>query len=131
MTKESNIKAENFLAIASQYKLGSLITESSHPDTKNLSFLAVNDLHKAIGVLKKLDTNTLEILHSKVNEISTLKDAIRDTFKSGNDVYFCGCGATGRLSLTIETLWRQVYRNKPMENRVFSFMSGGDVALIR
>lgn len=131
MTKESNIKAENFLAIASQYKLGSLITESSHPDTKNLSFLAVNDLHKAIGVLKKLDTNTLEILHSKVNEISTLKDAIRDTFKSGNDVYFCGCGATGRLSLTIETLWRQVYRNKPMGNRVFSFMSGGDVALIR
>jgi len=131
MTKESNIKAESFLAIASQYKLGSLVTESSHPDTKNLSFLAVNDLHAAISALKKLDTKTLEVLYSKVNEISTLKDAIRDTFKSGNDVYFCGCGATGRLSLTIETLWRQVYRNRPMENRVFSFMSGGDVALIR
>jgi N-acetylmuramic acid 6-phosphate etherase len=45
--------------------------------------------------------------------------------------YFCGCGATGRLSLTIETLWRQVHRGEKIENRVFSFMAGGDVALIR
>ena len=51
--------------------------------------------------------------------------------KSGNDIYFCGCGATGRLSLTIETLWRQIHHGEAIENRVFSFMAGGDVALIR
>jgi N-acetylmuramic acid 6-phosphate etherase len=131
MTKESDFKAESFLAISSQYNLGSLITESSHPDTRNLSSLAVNELPKAVSVLKELDNNTLAVLHSKVKEICILKDAIMDTFMSGNDIYFCGCGATGRLSLTIETLWRQVNLGKPMENRVFSFMSGGDVALIR
>lgn len=131
MSTDSTKKAEYFLSISSQYKLGSLVTESSHPDTRNLSFLAVNDLPKAISVLKDLDINTLSVLHSKVKEISKLKDAINDTFRSGNDVYFCGCGATGRLSLTIETLWRQVNKGKPDENRVFSFMSGGDVALIR
>jgi N-acetylmuramic acid 6-phosphate etherase len=131
MTKESKLKAESFLEISSQYKLGSLLTESSHPDTRNLSYLAVNDLSRAISVLKELDKNTLTVLHTKVNAICALKEAISDTFRSGNDVYFCGCGATGRLSLTIETLWRQVHKNKTMENRVFSFMSGGDVALIR
>ncbi|MBV5342104.1 hypothetical protein JZU68_00275, partial [bacterium] len=105
MSQESNLKAESFLAISSQYKLGSLPTESSHPDTRNLSFLSVNDLPEAISILKGLDNYTLSVLHSKVSEISLLKEAIRDTFVSGNDVYFFGCGATGRLSLTIETLW--------------------------
>ena len=51
--------------------------------------------------------------------------------KSGNNIYFCGCGATGRLSLTIETLWRQVHEHDDLKDRVFSFMAGGDVALIR
>jgi N-acetylmuramic acid 6-phosphate etherase len=131
MTKESNLKAENYLAISSQYKLGALVTESSHPETRNLSDLAVNNISKAVSVLKGLDTNTLSVLASKIKEICYLKDAVRDTFKSGKNVYFCGCGATGRLSLTIETLWRQVNAGKPLEDRVFSFMSGGDVALIR
>jgi len=131
MAKESHHKAENFLAISSQYKLGALVTESSHPDTHNLSKLSVNNLPEAISVLKELDRNTLSVLSEKTKEICYLKDAVRDTFKSGKNVYFCGCGATGRLSLTIETLWRQVNEGKPMEERVFSFMSGGDVALIR
>jgi N-acetylmuramic acid 6-phosphate etherase len=131
MSKESRIKAENFLAISSQYKLGALVTESSHPDTRNLSDLSVNNLPEAVSVLKGLDSYTLSVLSAKVKEICFLKDAIEDTFTKGKDVYFCGCGATGRLSLTIETLWRQVNEGLSMENRVFSFMSGGDVALIR
>ena len=72
MSKESRTKAENFLAISSQYKLGSLVTESSHPDTRNLSSLAVNNLSQAILVLKDLDRNTLSVLHAKVKEVSWL-----------------------------------------------------------
>jgi N-acetylmuramic acid 6-phosphate etherase len=131
MSKESRMKAESFLAISSQYKLGSLVTESSHPETRNLSHLAKNNLTEAISVLKELDRHTLSVLSGKIKEVCYLKDAINDTLKSGRNIYFCGCGATGRLSLTIETLWRQVNKGKPMEDRVFSFMSGGDVALIR
>lgn len=131
MSTESNRKAESFLSIASQFKLGSLITESQHPDTKNLSYQTTNDLPAAISSLKNLDNYTLSVLYSKVKEIDYLKNAINETFKAGKNVYFCGCGATGRLSLTIETIWRQVNSGNKMENRVFSFMSGGDVALIR
>jgi N-acetylmuramic acid 6-phosphate etherase len=60
-----------------------------------------------------------------------LKDIIKDTLDFGNNIYFCGCGATGRLSLTIETIWRQLHHDEAIENRIFSFMAGGDVALIR
>jgi len=131
MSAESIKKAEEFLAIASQFKLGNLITESSHPSTRELSYLAANKPFEAIKVLKGLDNYTVSVLTAKTTELCVLKSAISETFKAGNNVFFCGCGATGRLSLTIETLWRQVNHNKPMENRVFSFMSGGDVALIR
>lgn len=131
MSAESIKKAQDFLSIASQFKLGSLVTESSHPLTRELSYQAADNPQEAIRVLKSLDNETVSLLHEKSGELSILKVAIRDTFDSGSNVFFCGCGATGRLSLTIETLWRQVHYNQPMENRVFSFMSGGDVALIR
>ena len=131
MSSESADKAEKFLAIASQYKLGKLITEASHPYTRDLSDLAKENLPEAIAKLKELDNQTLRVLSEKKPAIFYLKDAIRETFNSGNDIYFCGCGATGRLSLTIETLWRQVHHSDSFENRVFSFMAGGDVALIR
>ena len=131
MMNDSDLKAEKFLTIASQYKLGKLITESSHPDTRDLSYLALNNLPEAIAKLKELDNSTIEVLLEKVKQIFYLKDIIRDTLNSGNNIYFCGCGATGRLSLTIETLWRQLHHGEAVENRIFSFMAGGDVALIR
>ena len=131
MITDSANKADKFLSIASQFKLGALITESSHPDTKDLSNLASNNLPEAISILKEIDRQTISVLSEKQQQICYLKDIIRETLESGNNIFFCGCGATGRLSLTIETLWRQVHKKDNIGNRVFSFMAGGDVALIR
>jgi N-acetylmuramic acid 6-phosphate etherase len=131
MSTTSNIKAEEFLSIASQFKLGRLVTEASNPATCNLSDLAKNNLQEAIAILKELDIHTLKVLEEKKSSVCYMKDMISETLKSGNDIYFCGCGATGRLSLTIETLWRQENVNNDLKDRVFSFMAGGDVALIR
>jgi N-acetylmuramic acid 6-phosphate etherase len=131
MSTESAEKAEKFLLISSQFKLGKLVTESSHPDTRDLSHLAAENLPLAIDKLKRLDDHVMEVLAAKKEDIYYLREIISDTISSGNDIYFCGCGATGRLSLTIETIWRQMHFGDDFENRVFSFMAGGDVALIR
>lgn len=131
MSIDSQKKAAEYLSISSQFKLGGLVTESPHPATTDLSFLASDNLAKAISVLKELDINTIRVLSEKKKEICYLKDVIRDTLKNGNNIFFCGCGATGRLSLTIETLWRQVHEDDDLKEKVFSFMAGGDVALIR
>jgi len=131
MSNDSVKEAEEFLSISSQFKLGSLVTEASHPETKDLSNLSLNNLPGAISILKKLDDHTIGVLTEKIKEICYLKDIISETLNAGNNIFFCGCGATGRLSLTIETLWRQVYEKDARKDRVFSFMSGGDVALIR
>ena len=131
MSTESQKKAEEYLSVSSQYKLGNLVTEAQHPDTKDLSFLARKDTGKAVSVLHALDRQTIALLAEKKKEINYLKGSIKATLEAGNNIYFCGCGATGRLSLTIETLWRQIHGSDELGNRVFSFMAGGDVALIR
>jgi len=131
MSDISDKKAEEFLSVSSQYKLGGLVTESPHPDTRELSSLASGNLNEAVSVLKSLDSHTIRVFSENKANIYGLKDAIKETLNSGGDIYFCGCGATGRLSLTIETLWRQVHEHDELCDRVFSFMSGGDVALIR
>jgi N-acetylmuramic acid 6-phosphate etherase len=131
MSEDYLSKAEAFLEIAPQFKLGNLVTEVSNPATRDLSNLARHDLQKAISVLKDLDIHTMHILAEKKKEIFYLKSVIKSTLSAGNNVFLCGCGATGRLSLTIETLWRQVHAGNNFKDRVFSFMAGGDVALIR
>ncbi len=59
MSANSDKRAEGFLSISDQYKLGGLVTESSHPETSDLSELAANNLNKAVTVLKELDINTI------------------------------------------------------------------------
>jgi N-acetylmuramic acid 6-phosphate etherase len=73
----------------------------------------------------------LDVLNNKGEEIEKLSRDIAATFASGNKIFLCGCGATGRLSLSLETLWIEDNRNTPLQNSVVGFMAGGDVALIK
>ncbi|MBL9130009.1 MAG: hypothetical protein JNG86_02350, partial [Verrucomicrobiaceae bacterium] len=43
----------------------------------------------------------------------------------------CGCGATGRLALSLEIFCREGLLPWPGEDRVRAFMAGGDLALIK
>jgi N-acetylmuramic acid 6-phosphate etherase len=126
-------KAEAFLAIAAQFRLGALHTEQPHPLTTNLSALARENPAEALRVLHTVDRKALAVLQGArvVERIVALAAAINATFEAGGSVFLCGCGATGRLSLACETLWRRVRRGKPQQNRVVSFMAGGDAALVR
>ncbi len=125
MTPEEN--AEKFLKLAHLYQLGDLQTESVHPKTKSLSVWAQNDLKKAISALVEVDKMALEKFKQYLPKIRELRNAIQETLDKNNKVYFCGCGATGRLSLTIESLWREAH---PDNEQVQAFMAGGDVALV-
>lgn len=58
---------------------------------------------------------------------------VNQCLESGGRVFICGCGATGRLSLVLETLWRQETKEiyQDWSERVVAFMAGGDSALIK
>jgi len=109
------------------FQLGELPTEQPHPGTLGLSRWARTDLARAVSALKEVDLRALEILAGHAAGIDRLARAVEETLEQGKRIFLCGCGATGRLSLTLEFLWRA----RPADrDRVLSFMAGGDVALV-
>jgi len=128
---DSSEKAEEFLRIASQFRLGVLETEKPHPKTANLSELVLNDLSRAVSILKEIDLEALAVIPARQAEILQLKADIEKTLSNGRRIFLAGCGATGRLSLVLEVLWRKERIGTAYEGSVVSFMAGGDTALIR
>jgi N-acetylmuramic acid 6-phosphate etherase len=126
--KNPQERAFDYLRVAHLYRLGILATEQPHPETRELSLWARNDLPRAVAALKSVDLRALRTLQRYAADIDRLASAIQATLAKGKRVFLCGCGATGRLSLSLEFLWRQRY---PNSDQVRSFMAGGDVALVR
>lgn len=123
--------ADTFLSIAHEFKLGKLPTESPNPKTLNLSDLAKENLTEGYRVFHSIDTETLLKMKTESEKLFQLKEAIYDTLKTGGRIYLSGCGATGRLSLSLETFWREHFQQDlKLREKVISFMAGGDVALI-
>src|SRR5690606_23923128 len=109
-------KTKAFLEIAPQFQLGHLVTESFHPDTHKLSQLVKEDVAAAHRLLQQVDRKALEQMRAKEKALWQMAQDIQDTLRSGNKVFMVGCGATGRLSLVLETLFRQL--KGAQDNRV-------------
>ena len=135
-------RAEEFLNREQEFRLGELLTESSHPKTKALSQTAKDDLPAAIRLLQSVDDDIPPAME-KVLQQESFQELIEAFFKAistGKRIFFTGCGATGRLSILLEAAWRRFWRNSKqipsenvpdLEDRVFSVMAGGDFALIK
>ena len=124
-------KAEEYLREGQKYRLGFLPTEQAHPLTRDLSQLAKSDLAKAYATLRKVDELALESLVNVSSTLVSLKEQIQATLQEGGRIFLVGCGATGRLSLALEYLWRRrAGVQTDLQDRVVGFMAGGDVALV-
>ncbi|HEY5298860.1 MAG TPA: hypothetical protein VIK59_13215 [Verrucomicrobiae bacterium] len=136
MSEISKKRAEDFLKISGQFKLGALVTEASHPVTANLSGVAKKDIVAALKLLFDVDDDVVkkfrEFLESgRAHEI---KDTILRALKNDGRIFFTGCGSTGRLSILLDSVWRSFWRTLKelnWQNRTFSVMAGGDYALIK
>lgn len=130
LADQSKKRAEKYLAESGQFRLGNLPTETPHPLTTGLSSLAKTNLSQAIKVFNQVDQMAVQSIAKVRDELDVLKKKIESTLQSGDRVFFCGCGATGRLSISLEALWREA---APVEwkDRVFSFIAGGDYALVK
>ncbi|MBY0518299.1 MAG: hypothetical protein K2P81_15420, partial [Bacteriovoracaceae bacterium] len=121
-------RSDEFLKIAKQFKLGHLTTESAHHSTNHLSQLAQSDLASGLKLLQSVDASALNVIENKMDSLWRLYTDVKKTLEAGHDILLVGCGATGRLSLVIETLSLQLKR---YPGRIRSFMAGGDYALIK
>ena len=120
-------RAARFLRQARDYQLGDLPTESRHPLTGDLADLSRHDLPRALQLLKQVDCSCLETVLRKSAGVAALASRMHGCLDRGRRVFIYGCGASGRLSLSLEYLWRLVHRGS---DAVRGFMSGGDLALV-
>jgi N-acetylmuramic acid 6-phosphate etherase len=132
----SKKRSEEFLKISGQFKLGALVTESSHSVTANLSEVANQGIAAALKLLFDVDDDVVKKFREFVESgrAGQIKGAILHSLKNGGRIFFTGCGSTGRLSILLDSVWRdfwQKQKNADFENRTFSVMAGGDYALIK
>jgi N-acetylmuramic acid 6-phosphate etherase len=145
MNLKAHQEAENFLNNEKQFHLGMLPTEQSNPKTRNLDLTFATDPSEGVKMLLSIDRD-VQIMAQKIlsgNEFQKMVSAGIEAISEGRKIVFSGCGATGRLSILLESIWRSFFRDlrlkypeiydktKKFENSVFSIMTGGDYALIR
>lgn len=115
-----------FLSLKDEFSLGHLTTEGFHPLSQNLSDEAKNNLNLALANFQKIDREAIGAVKSHLNFIYELAEDIHTTLAQGKKVFLSGCGATGRLALTLEKIFAPIY-----PDQVIAFMAGGDYALIK
>lgn len=138
-------RAEQFLSSETQFHLGILPTEQPHAATRGLAETLQSDCAGGVRMLQAVDQDVATMAGRVLDgaELERLVAVLGDALSTGRRVCFSGCGATGRLSIMLEAMWRRFWRefaqqrpalatlSAEMADRIVSIMTGGDYALIR
>jgi len=139
MSQTSDQRSAEFLKIADQFKLGALTTESSHPVTANLSAVAKQDIAAGLRLLFDVDDDVIRTYREFAGSgrARLIADAMLASLRKGGNIFFTGCGSTGRLSIQLVSIWRNFWQTLDAPSatawaqRAFPVMAGGDYALIK
>ncbi len=124
-------KARQFEFEEKAFHLGFLPTEQSNPLTSQLDEKFAASTFEGVQNLQSVDRNVLTMARKifASEKFAVLCNAVTDTLASGHKVVFSGCGATGRLSILLEKMWRTAFPE--YAGLVQSIMTGGDYALVK
>ena len=127
----------NFIENEKQFHLGFLPTEQSSPLTRHLDREFAASSVDGVACLQRADRNVLTMARRifRSNQFRKLVDAGESTLRGGGKMVFSGCGATGRLSILLESMWRktcaEIPAAAPYADQTVSIMTGGDFALVK
>ena len=145
-------KARDFIENEKQFHLGFLPTEQSNPITATLEEDFKRSTLAGVQCLQRGDRQIpITMRHVFASpEFKSLVDSMVSTLTTPPlphsstpklpRIIFSGCGATGRLSILLESMWRDFFHRRAAEltpeeralaDRSASIMTGGDFALIR
>ena len=159
ISESAKAKARDFIDNEKQFQLGFLPTEQSNPITATLEEDFKRSTLAGVQCLQRGDRQIAitmrhvfaspefkSLVDSMVETLSftTSQPFNSSTFQPFNRhlprIIFSGCGATGRLSILLESMWRDFFYRRAAEltpddlklaDRIASIMTGGDFALIR
>ncbi len=130
-------QAQHFIHNETAFHLGFLPTEQSNELSRTLEDDFKRSSVEGVATLQRVDREVLTMAKRVFQsaEYAALVVAMEQTLRSGGRIAFSGCGATGRLSILLESMWRTSCRDTAgMEDfgrQVFSIMTGGDFALVK
>ncbi len=138
-------RAYQFIHQETEFHLGLLTTEQSHPKTRTFSQTIQKDTMAGMRQLLSVDQDIPPVAERifRSSTYEKLKRAIQSTAAGGGRICFSGCGSTGRLSIILETLWRRFWKKAAEDfpgerehfleraDQSYSIMTGGDRALIK
>ena len=140
---EIKLKARDFIENEKQYQLGFLPTECSNPITATLEEDFRRSTLAGVQCLQRGDRQiaiTMRHVFASAAFENLVSDMVRSVTAAKGRIVFSGCGATGRLSILLESMWRDFFHRRAAEltademrfaDRIASIMTGGDFALIR
>jgi N-acetylmuramic acid 6-phosphate etherase len=142
--KSARERADEFLRDAGEFHLGKLVTEGAHPRSRDLSQVASGDAAAGLALLFDIDRDVVDAFDrwSRSDQPEELRDLALAALDRGGRLFFTGCGATGRLSIQLDSVWRTFWQDRrdaghrepapdDWEDRTRSVMAGGDYALIK
>ena len=136
-------KARDFIDNEKQFHLGFLPTEQSNPITATLEEDFKRSTLAGVQCLQRGDRQIpITMRHVFAGEkFEKLVDSMVKTLSAPKGrIIFSGCGATGRLSILLESMWRDFFHRRAADltpeeqklaDRLASIMTGGDFALIK
>lgn len=135
MKPETLAAAEHFIENETEFHLGFLPTEQSNPKTRSMEADFARSTADGVRTLQKPDRDVLAMAEHVLGSPAFARmadDGIR-TVRNGGRIVFSGCGATGRLSILLESMWREYFApaGDPLADAAAGIMTGGDYALVK
>jgi len=136
-------KARSFIDNEKQFQLGFLPTEQSNPITATLEDDFKRSTLAGVQCLQRGDRQmpiTMRHIFAGRRFAALVDSMVASVTGPKGRIIFSGCGATGRLSILLESMWRDFFHRRVAElsdkeralaDRSASIMTGGDFALIR
>ncbi len=136
-------RTRDFVDNEKQFHLGFLPTEQSNPITATLEDDFRRSTLAGVQCLQRGDRQMPIVMrHVFAGErfARLVDDMVAAVTGPRGRIIFSGCGATGRLSILLESMWRDFFHRRAAElsdeeralaDRSASIMTGGDFALIR
>jgi len=143
ITESARKRARDFIDNEKQFQLGFLPTEQSNPITATLEDDFKRSTLAGVQCLQRGDRQmpiTMRHVFAGRRFAALVDSMIESVTGSKGRIIFSGCGATGRLSILLESMWRDFFHRRTAEltadelklaDRSASIMTGGDFALIR
>ena len=118
LTESAKAKARDFIENERQFQLGFLPTEQSNPITATLEEDFRRSTLAGVRCLQRGDRQMPIVMRHVFDSpaFGRLVDSmVKSVTGAKGRIVFSGCGATGRLSILLESMWRDFFHRRAAE----------------